>query len=134
MSSVPFGEDDPIGMSSEEWLPADGLADEIVENVGGRPHDASRMGITEMAFHANVLAERGTSAHAHRELDDLDRVLGRRGLAGLYSEQGVWAAAFQGQDRVAEQAAGHVGLHTYSGDVVADRRQIGEGGAGVCVS
>ena len=56
---------------SEQRQAADGLADEVVERVGGRRHDPRGARVAEAALDAELLAERRAAAHAHREVGDL---------------------------------------------------------------
>src|SRR5262245_3901034 len=76
---------------SEQGEAAHGLADEVVEHVGRRPHDERRAGVAEDSLDPHLLAKRRAAAHPHRQVGDLRRRLAGRGLALEHAQRGVGA-------------------------------------------
>src|SRR6185295_9416185 len=92
-----------VAPPSEQRQAADRLADEVIEEIGRRSHDAGGARVAEESLDADFLAEGLAAAGAHGEIEHLVRRLTRHRLALEDAQHGVGAPRGRGGDGVVEQ-------------------------------
>src|SRR3954469_15556364 len=101
------------GSLSKQRHATDGLADEVIQNIRGRGHHRRGTGITEVALDPNFLAERGSTAHAHRQISHLGGGLTSCGFHFQYTQHGVSAPTLKRTDGIEQQRAHHISFDSH---------------------